>query len=85
MFKPVSIEKNTQNLRYVSNKFSKLEWFVFFGTLLGYTREKNILKNDDDIDIYVNLKFRKNVLQIFKYSELKFDLSKKPNFEGGDV
>jgi len=58
MFKPVSIEKNIKNLRYVSNKLVNIEWFIFFGTLLGYTREKNILKNDDDIDIYVNIKSR---------------------------
>lgn len=79
MFKPVSIEKNTENLKYISEKLIKLEWFIFFGTLLGYTREKNILKNDDDIDIYIHLKFREEVLKIFEKSELQFDLSKKPN------
>ena len=46
MIKSVSIEKNVENLRYVSNKLLNIEWFIFFGTLLGYTREKNILKND---------------------------------------
>ena len=61
MFKPVSIEKNIKNLRYVSNKLVNIEWFIFFGTLLGYTREKNILKNDDDIDIYVNIKSREAI------------------------
>lgn len=79
MFKPVSIEKNIKNLKYISQKLHNVEWFVFFGTLLGYTRENNILKNDDDIDIYVDIKFRENVIKLFKNSELYFDLSKKPN------
>ena len=79
MFKPVSVEKNIKNLKYISEKLSNVEWFVFFGTLLGYTRENNILKNDDDIDIYVDIRFRENVIELFKNSELNFDLSKKPN------
>lgn len=79
MFKPVSIEKNTQNLRYISEKLTNVKWFIFFGTLLGFTRENNILKNDDDIDIYVDIKFRENILKLFQNSELIFDLSKKPN------
>ena len=58
MFKPVSIEKNLNNLKYISDKLINVEWFIFFGTLLGYTRENNILKNDDDIDIYVDVRFR---------------------------
>ena len=79
MFKSVSIEKNIENLRYVSNKLLNIEWFIFFGTLLGYTREKNILKNDDDIDIYVNIKSREAILDLFYNTEIMFDLTNKPN------
>ena len=79
MFKPVSIEKNLNNLKYVADKLVQIEWFIFFGTLLGYTRENNIIKNDDDIDIYVDLKFRDEIIKIFQNSELNFDLCKIPN------
>ena len=79
MFKPVSIEKNIENLRYVSKNLSGVEWFIFFGTLLGYTRENNIIKNDDDIDIYVNIIFREDIIRIFKNTNLHFDLDNKPN------
>ena len=37
--------------------------FVYFGTLLGLTRENNILINDDDIDLCLNYKFRENVFK----------------------
>ena len=79
MFKPIAIEKNLNNLKYVAERLSRVEWFIFFGTLLGYTRENNIIKNDDDIDIYVDLRFRDNIIEIFKNTELNFDVSKVPN------
>lgn len=79
MFKPVAVEKNFENLKYVANKLLNIEWFIFFGTLLGYTRENNIIKNDDDIDIYINLDFREDVIKTFKNTDLLIDLSKPPN------
>lgn len=79
MFKPIAIEKNLNNLKYVAERLSRVEWFIFFGTLLGYTRENNIIKNDDDIDIYVDLRFRDTIIEIFKNTELNFDVTKVPN------
>ena len=35
---------------------NKIEHFVFFGTLLGLTRDGKPIKGDDDIDFYVNKK-----------------------------
>ena len=37
------------------------------------------MKNDDDIDIYVNIKSREAILELFYNTEVLFDLSKKPN------
>ena len=79
MFKPVSIKKNLENLNFISERLINIEWFIFFGTLLGYTRENNIIKNDDDIDVYVDIRFRDTIINLFKNSDLNFDLSKKPN------
>ena len=56
MITPIPIELNLNNLRSVFALISHLEAFIFFGTLLGYQRESNILPFDDDIDIYVNAK-----------------------------
>lgn len=51
-----------KNLDFSLTFFSKLlhkeeiEHFVFFGTLLGLTRDGMPIKGDDDIDFYVNKK-----------------------------
>ncbi len=67
---------NIDNLVYISEKLKKVEHFVFYGTLLGITRENNILKSDDDIDFLINIDEKQNVLDIFKSSE-KFLINEK--------
>ena len=54
---------NLDNLIFISNELKDFDPFVYFGTLLGLTRENNILKNDDDIDLCLNYKFRENVVK----------------------
>ena len=41
---------NLENLLIISSALKKEKNFIFYGTLLGIVREKNILKGDDDID-----------------------------------
>ena len=67
---------NIDNLVYISEKLKKFEHFIFYGTLLGITRENNILKNDDDIDFLININDKQNVLDIFKSSEI-FSINEK--------
>ena len=67
---------NIDNLVYISEKLKKFEHFVFYGTLLGITRENNILKSDDDIDFLININDKQNVLDIFNSSE-KFSINEK--------
>ena len=38
---------NLENLIFISNELKEFDPFVYFGTLLGLTRENNILKNID--------------------------------------
>ena len=55
MQNPINRKYNINNLRVVCELLNqkKIEYFIFYGTLLGYCREKNLLKRDDDIDCYV--------------------------------
>jgi len=71
MISPVPAELNLNNLRVLSALLHDLEAFVFFGTLLGYTREGNIIEHDDDIDIYVNAKHGSELIEILKQSGFK--------------
>lgn len=57
---------NSANLRFVSSHFSQYEWFIFFGTLLGAIREGQLIKGDDDIDIYVAKKHRDEVTKLLE-------------------
>ena len=50
-----------QDLKYISKLLEKYKPFVFYGTLLGITRERNLIKNDDDVDVLVDIKYKKKV------------------------
>ncbi len=77
-------KEHFSNLVFISNIIKDLEYFVFFGTLLGLVREKNIIKNDDDIDIYINIKDRNKLIKILKknfvYADLNLSVNKTRYF-----
>ena len=75
----LTVEENFSNLIFITNIISELEYFIFFGTLLGMVRENNLIENDDDIDIYVNLKEREKLIQILKNNSVNVDLDLKVN------
>ena len=54
---------NRANLVTVSNLLQDIDHFVFFGTLLGLTRERDIIENDDDIDILVPIEKRDLIIE----------------------
>ena len=67
---------NLKNLLLISNKFKKYHCFVFYGTLLGLTRENNIIRNDDDIDFLIDIKYKKKIIHEIKKLRL-FKINKK--------
>ena len=81
MFVPVSAEHNRENLKYITNFFAekKIPYFIFFGTLLGITRDNDIIKNDDDVDIYINLKDRKKLLSVINETDFNIDYNATEN------
>jgi len=76
-----TVRENFSNLIFIDKILQELEYFVFFGTLLGLTREKNLIKNDDDIDIYINLKDRNRLIEILKKNSVIVDLNLSVNKE----
>ena len=75
---------NLQNLKEIASllNLQKIEYFIFYGSLLGYVREKNLLKKDDDIDILVNIKYRNLILKILKILDYTISVSKDVFIQG---
>ena len=69
----VSNDDMFENLLYISNLIKEFENFVFFGTLLGLVRDNQIIDGDDDIDFYVNINDRNNLIKKLKSSSLIID------------
>ena len=69
----ISTEDMFQNLLFISNLIREFENFIFFGTLLGLVRDNNIISGDDDIDFYVNMKHRDDLIKKLKSNSLIID------------
>ena len=57
------------DLKFIFKLLKDYSPFVFYGTLLGITRENNLIKGDDDIDILININYKKEVISILKNTE----------------
>jgi len=76
---PVSQITNEKNLFFISNLLKDFEYFIFFGTLLGFYRDNKLIDGDDDIDIYVNFKNRDKLISLLKKSKILINLNYYPN------
>jgi len=76
---PIDRKFNFKNFKDITKLLNKdnLEYFIFYGTLLGYCREKNLLEKDDDIDFLVNIKYANNLIKIL--TTLNFEISVSTN------
>jgi len=68
-----------ENLKFITSVLTDFEWFVFYGTLLGIEREGNLIEGDDDIDIFINIKHRDELLRRLKGCSLEFSSNIFPN------
>lgn len=76
---PVNRSELSIALKYVIKLFRNIEYAIFFGTLLGITREGDLINGDDDIDLVIPLKFRTDVIEIIKKSHIDLDMNKRVN------
>lgn len=79
MHKPVSQEVNRLNLTALATLLKGCECFPFFGTLLGLTRDGDIIPHDDDVDLYANIEDRPEILRRLGASDFTFDLESEVN------
>ncbi len=57
---------NLKNLRDVTSHMNDIDYFLFFGTLLGYCRDGDIIQGDDDVDLLVDRKYYNESIDILK-------------------
>lgn len=76
---PIDRKYNLKILAMIAPHIKDLEYCIFFGTLLGYQREGNLLEKDDDVDIYLNIKHRDELLDVLSSLSVKI-IFKKPTF-----
>jgi phosphorylcholine metabolism protein LicD len=81
MKKPAAFKvDNRANLVTISNLLQDIDHFVFFGTLLGLTRERDIIEDDDDIDILVPIEKRNLIIEkLVGVDNFKINLDKECN------
>lgn len=81
MKKPTAFsDDNRANLVAISKLFEDIDHFVFYGTLLGITRGRDLIEGDDDIDILAPIKYRKLIIQkINNIDGFKVNLDKECN------
>lgn len=62
---------NNVNLNNIASSFSHLPYFIFFGSLLGFTRENQLIPHDDDIDFGLHISHKKEAIEILNKLKLK--------------
>ena len=77
MIERIERKFNIANLIFFAEKMKNIEYFIFFGTLLGYHRENNIIEGDDDIDFYVKIENYNNIVQILQKEQIKISIKKE--------
>ncbi|MDB2565645.1 LicD family protein [Porticoccaceae bacterium] len=58
---------------------NNIEFFAFFGTLLGLIREGKPIETDDDVDFYVNVSDYENVKSVLRCLNFEIDYTMIPN------
>ncbi len=82
MEKPVDSKLNCKNLKTVSKLLyenTDHDWFIFYGTMLGYCRNGKIIETDDDVDFLVDIAAYDDVVRMVKSTPYTISLNMKKN------
>ena len=79
MIDPVRRSVNRRNFIDAVAALKDINPFPFFGTLLGLIRDGDVIKGDDDVDLYVNIEFRDRAIECLIEVGFEIDVNISPN------
>lgn len=65
----LSTEQLQLALNFLAEKLSDIEYFIFYGTLLGICRMGQPIDGDDDIDVMVPRRLREDLIKLLNASQ----------------
>ena len=78
--KQLTSEVLQNTLNYFTNVVDpKIEYIVFFGTLLGIIRENRLISKDDDIDLLIPIRYKSELLKNLSNSKIIIDQKNEVN------
>ena len=80
--KNITVEENENNLLFIIKILKDIEYFIFFGTLLGVVRDNSLIDGDDDVDLYVNIKDKDKLIKILRDHNIEVNLTLPMNKSG---
>ena len=72
---PIDIKYNEKNFIDTLKIVNDLEYYIFYGTLLGFVRDGDLLEKDDDVDFQINRKHLITVIE--RFNRIPYHLSSK--------
>ena len=73
---PIDRKYNEKNFIDTLKIVNDLEYYIFYGTLLGFVRDGDLLEKDDDVDFQINRKHLITVIE--RFNRIPYHLSSKP-------
>ena len=74
MTHPVPRALNLKNLRDISPLISEFEYYISYGSLLGYVRDRNLLELDDDVDYSMHIQHKEQMKKIFSENGFRLNV-----------
>ena len=80
---PIDRKYNEKNFIDTLKIVNDLEYYVFYGTLLGLVRDGDLLEKDDDVDFQINRKHLTTVIE--RFNHVPYHLSLKNNIHDSAI
>jgi hypothetical protein len=81
----VDRKHNLETLKEICKHLKGIEYVIFYGTLLGFHRERNIIQNDDDVDFLVKKDYRDEIIAILTKLNYRLEYTAQNFVQGSKI